>query len=187
MLNDTFLSKATETRQISDGLNYFLLFLMFASIIISVVVVIYFAKWLTLGPKLKKTFSRKARNEMEHGVQLKGKEIIVDANYEDELRRLIKESHSPQEKLDYQSKLDQHVKQREKAEAEIKAAEEQKLAKIQEKEERQRIQQEAKEEAKKYKEEAAEAKQKAEEERLRDEAKKFLDNANVEETNEEGE
>ncbi len=186
MLNNTILRSVIETREMSDGLNYFLLFLMFSLIIISVIVVMYFAKWLTWGPKLKSTFSKKARNEMVEGVQLKGKEVIVDANYEEELRKLIANSHSPQEKLDYQSKLEKHLKQKEKAEAEIKAAEEAKLAKIQEKEETKRIQQEVKEETKKYKEESKKAAEEAREQQLREEAKKFLDSSNSQETNEEG-
>ncbi len=171
----------------SDGLNYFLLFLLFGSIIVSVVVVIYFAKWLTLGPKVKAMFSKKARNEMVEGVQLKGKEVIVDANYEEELRKKIAESHSPQEKLDYQSKLESHMKQKAKAEAEIKAAEEAKLAKLEEKEERQRIQQEVKEEAKKYKEESKKAAAEYKDEKAREEARKFLDAADQQQTKEDEE
>lgn len=140
---------------ISDGLNYFFLFLLFGIILVSVILVIYFAKWLTLGPKVKRRWAKITRKHVDNspidGVKIKGKEIIVDANYEEELRNKIINAHSPQEKLDYQSKLDSHIKQKEKAENEIKSIEEAKLAKLKEKEERARIQKEAKEEAKRIK------------------------------------
>ncbi len=152
-----------DTYEISDGLNYFFLFLLFFGIIFAVVVIIYFAKWLTLGPKVKKRWAKiTGKNKGDavvEGVQIKGKEILVDANYEEELKKKIAESHSPQEKLDYQNKLDKHLKQKVKAEEELRKAEEAKLAKIEEKEERARVQKEAKEEAKKYKEEAKKAKE----------------------------
>ncbi len=157
LLKDLLRFQPVEPATISDGWNYFFLFLLFAFIIISVVVIIYFAKWLTLGPKFKKKWAKRlGRNKGDnhvHGVQVKGKEVVIQADYEDELREKIANSHSPQEKLDYQSKLDSHIKQKAKAEKEIREAEEAKLAKIEEKAERARIQKEAKDEAKKLKEE----------------------------------
>ncbi len=158
MLTNTIYNQSVETlgTGLPDGLDYFLLFLLFFGVIVGVIVVIYFAKWLTMGPKLKARWAKitgKSKGPaVVDGVQVKGKEIIVDANYEENLRKMIEEAHSPQEKLDYQSKLDAHIKQREKVEREIKEAEAAKLAKIQEKEELARIQREAKEEAKKLKE-----------------------------------
>ncbi len=168
MLKETLLRATIDTRSadIPDGLQYFFLFLLFATIILSVVAVIYFAKWLTLGPKVKKRWNKILRkdksNDMEHGVQVKGKEVIVDASYEDELRRMIKESDSPQQQLEYQNKLEAHLKQKEKAQADIKRIEEEKLAKIAEKEELARIREEAKKEAKKIKDQ-----QKADKEKLK--------------------
>ncbi len=142
----------------SDGLNYFFLFLLFFGIIVSIVVVIYFAKWLTLGPKLKKRWAKITRQdakvEHEHGVRVKGGAIEIQADYEEELRKKIEESTSPQEKLSHQTKLDSHIKQKEKAHRELREAEAAKLAKIEEKEERARIQREAKEELKKQKQES---------------------------------
>ncbi len=157
LLKDLLRYQPIEPATISDGWNYFFLFLLFASIIISVVVIIYFAKWLTLGPKFKKKWAkrlgRNKSNDHVHGVQVvKGKEVVIQSDYEEELRKKIEEAHSPQEKLDYQSRLDSHIKQKEKAEREVREAEEAKLAKIEEKAERARIQKEAKEEAKKLKE-----------------------------------
>ncbi len=142
-----------EPQQFSDGLNYFFLFLLFFLIIVSVVVVIYFAKWLTLGPKVKKRWAKllgkNSNNEHEHGVRVKGGAVEIQADYEEELRKKIEESNSPQEKLSHQTKLDSHVKQKEKAHKEVREAEAAKLAKIEEKEEKARIQREAKEELKK--------------------------------------
>ncbi len=146
------------SEKLPDGLQYFLLFLLFAFIIVAIIVVIYFSKWLTLGPKVKRRWgriTRKGKSEkVVNGVQVRGGEIVVDANYEQELRNKITNSNSPQEKLDYQVKLEEHLKEKEKAANEIKKAEEAKLAKIQEKEERARITREAKEEAKRLKEES---------------------------------
>ncbi len=146
----------TFTTQISDGLNYFLIFLMFAFIISSIVAVIYFSKWLTLGPKVKKRWNKiLGKNKEEKnkdGVSIIKGEVVVDANYEKELLKKIEESTSPQQKLDYQVKLEVHQKEKQKAEDKIRQIEEDKLAKIQEKEDRARIKSEAKEEAKKIKE-----------------------------------
>ncbi len=147
-----------QTREtLPDGVNYFLLFLMFTVIIISVVIVIYFAKWLTLGPKVKKRWAKitrknKGPSKVEGVSTVKG-EVVVDANYEKELVRKIEEATSPQEKLDYQVKLESHRKQKALAEDAIKRSEQEKLAKIQEKEERARIKSEAKEEVKRIKQE----------------------------------
>ncbi len=158
MLKKELFNKAMrpELREISDGLNYFLVFLLFFLIIVSVVVVIYFAKWLTLGPKVKKRWNRilgrENKNEHEHGVRVKGGQVEIQADYEEELKKKIEESESPQEKLSHQTKLDSHLKQKERAEREIREAEAAKLAKIEAKEERARVQKEAKEEIKKQKE-----------------------------------
>ncbi len=137
MLTNKLDYQIPDTQTISNGLNYFFLFLLFAGIIVGVVIIIYFAKWLTMGPKLKARWARMTGKGKDNGpvdgVQVKGKEILVDANYEEELKKKIQEAHSPQEKLAYQNKLDKHVKQKERAEREIREAEEAKLAKIQEK------------------------------------------------------
>ncbi len=158
LLNNLLKIQDTDTfaTQISDGLNYFLIFLMFAFIISSIVAVIYFSKWLTLGPKVKKRWNKiLGKNKEEKnkdGVSIVKGEVVVDANYEKELLKKIEESTSPQQKLDYQVKLEVHQKEKQKAEEKIRQIEEEKLAKIQEKEDRARIKSEAKEEAKKIKE-----------------------------------
>ncbi len=158
LLNNLLKIQDTDTfaTQISDGLNYFLIFLMFAFIISSIVAVIYFSKWLTLGPKVKKRWNKiLGKNKEEKnkdGVSIVKGEVVVDANYEKELLKKIEESTSPQQKLDYQVKLEVHQKEKQKAEEKIRQIEEEKLAKIQEKEDRARIKSEAREEAKKIKE-----------------------------------
>ncbi len=158
LLNNLLKIQDTDTfaTQISDGLNYFLIFLMFAFIISSIVAVIYFSKWLTLGPKVKKRWNKiLGKNKEEKnkdGVSIVKGEVVVEANYEKELLKKIEESTSPQQKLDYQVKLEVHQKEKQKAEEKIRQIEEEKLAKIQEKEDRARIKAEAKEEAKKIKE-----------------------------------
>ncbi len=149
----------------SDGVDYFLLFLMFAFIIGAVIAVIFFAKWLTLGPKVKHKFNQwfgKDKNAGNtEGVQVKGGEIIIDAGYVDEINAKIKAAKTPQELLEYQLLLEKHNKKADEAKAKIKADEEAKLAKLQEKEELRAAREEAKKEAeilKKQQKEAKEAK-----------------------------
>lgn len=151
---------------LSDGLNYFLLFLLFAFIILSIVAVIYFSKWLTLGPKVKnrwaKIIGKNKGPSVVDGVQVKGGEVIVDADYVNDINRKIKEAKTPQELLEYQLLLERHNKQAEEAKAKIRADEEAKLAKIQEKEELKRAREEAKKEA-----EILKQKQKAQKEAMK--------------------
>lgn len=164
MINETILRQPIETlaNTVPDGLNYFFLFLLFGGVILAVVIVIYFCKWLTMGPKLKKRWAKITRRDrgdsVVEGVQIKGKEVIVDADHETSLQKKIAESESPQEKLAYQAKLDSHKKEKKRAEEQIKADEDARLAKIEEKEERNRIKQEAKDLRKKEKEKGKEEK-----------------------------
>ncbi len=137
------------------GLNYFFLFLLFFTIIFSVVVIIYFSKWLTLGPKLKRRWKRITRQEKKseviNGVQVRGGEVVIDANYLEALKISINQAGTPQEKLHYQQLIEKHEIEKSKAEKQIKEQEEIKLEKIRLKQEKKRISKEAKEEAKKIK------------------------------------
>lgn len=146
----------------NDFVNYTLIFLLFFFIIIFVIVIIYYAKWLTLGPKLKRRFSKifgkfKKKKSID-GVTVKGKDILIDSNYIEEIELKIKNAETPQELLDLQAQRDKHNKQVEFLEKQIKQKEEQKLEKIKMKEERSRISKEMKEQSSKLKKEQKEQK-----------------------------
>ncbi|BDU67590.1 MAG: hypothetical protein TYPL_2430 [Candidatus Tyloplasma litorale] len=156
--NTSLTSLNTKSSSLSDGLNYFLLFALFFLVILFIVVIIYFAKWLTLGPGIKRFWGRITGKNKDKkiidGVYVKGKEVVVDDNYLNEIDQGIENARTPQELIDYQSKKEKHEKQKELAIAEIRKKEEAKLAKIELKEERIKIAKEAKQHSKKVKEEA---------------------------------
>ncbi|NQX83247.1 MAG: hypothetical protein HRS50_00840 [Mycoplasmataceae bacterium] len=154
MINLLIAKISIYNNQLDDGLNYFLIFLLFTLIIIRVIIIIFFAKWLTLGPKImKKWHNIKNRNSEKSfdGVKVKGKQIIVDQEYIVDIEEKIKKAETPQELLEYQILKENHEKQKIKAEKSVKEKEDVKLEKIEAKANRSRINSEAKSEAEKIK------------------------------------
>lgn len=134
--------------ELSDGLNYFLIFFFFAMIIILVFCIIAFAKWLTWGPSWKrkwnKLIGKSSSKKGQEGVKVKGKEIIVDESYIIEIDEKIKKAETPQELLEHQISKEKHEKQKIKAENEIQEKENLKLEKLESKDNKKRLKQEAK-------------------------------------------
>lgn len=158
--NNEYLRSSSQAG-LSDGLNYFLIFLMFFLIIAAVIFFIMFAKWLTVGPKLKKRWNKlfnKVDPNAENGIKIKGKEVVVDDQYIVEIEKSIAEAKTPQELLEQQIKLENHNKQKLLAEEKIKKDEQEKLEKLESKEERKKLNTEAKQTAKELKKQEKERK-----------------------------
>ncbi len=157
MINNYFIQISDCSEKISDPLNHFFIALMFIFIIFSIIGVIFFAKWLTLGPKVKSKFSSifgKNKNSFEkNGIKIKGKEVIIDENYISEINEKIKNANTPQELLEYQILLEEHKKQTDDIRKKIKEKEDQKLDKLEQKRKNKELSKNAKEEAKMLKKE----------------------------------
>lgn len=144
--------------QLSDGLNYFLLSMLFLGVMFLVVGIWMFAKWLTVGPKLKRRKNKFLnifkKNKSVDGVGIKKGEIIIENDYLDELDKEITNTTNPQELLKLQNKKVAHIKEKEKLERTIKEKEEKKLEKIERKKEMKRIKEDTKQRSKELKDEA---------------------------------
>ncbi len=136
--------------------NYLLLALLFFGIIILGIAIIMFAKWLTVGPKLKhrsKSIANKITGKKsDDGISVKGGEVIENQEFLNEINKKIENAETPQELLELQIEKENYEKSKLKAQEEIKAKEEAKLKKINDKEERARISKESKEKSKELRE-----------------------------------
>lgn len=134
---------------ISNGLNYFFIFLMFFCLIGFSIFIICFSKWLTMGPKFKaklhKIKSKLFGKKDFEGVVVKKGEVVVDFDYIKEVEEKIKTANTPQELLELQLVKDGHEKAKISAKEKIKLDEDSKLQKINDKSEKGRIRKEAKE------------------------------------------
>ncbi len=156
-----------EIYQIPDELNHFLVALLLLIIIFAALGIWLFAKWLTAGPWFKRKYKKIFKKEKDNveGIEVVEGEIVVDANYINELDEKIKNAETPQELLELQLLKEKHEKEKLRLEQEIADKEAAKLAKLQEKEDKARIKAEMKEKEKEYKEKEKQRKAQIKEEK----------------------
>lgn len=165
-------SQDIMTLNIPDTVNYILIAFMLLSIIIIVICIIFFAKWLTMGPKLKakwrKIIGKASGDKGLDGVKIKGKLVVIQDGYVEEIREKIKNAQTPQELLEYQIQLENHNKQKNISETEIKVKENEKLEKVEAKAESKILKAEAKIESTKLKSEEKVKKQEIKTKKIED-------------------
>lgn len=155
-----------EVQKLSDPLNHFLVALLLILIIFAVIAIWIFAKWLTAGPWFKRKFNKlfKKKETGNDGVELVKGEVVVDNQYLISIDEKIKNAETPQELLELQLLKENHLKEKERLEKEIAEKEAEKLAKLQQKEDKSRIKAEMKEKEREFKAKEKERKAKAKEE-----------------------
>ncbi len=93
-----------EIYQIPDELNHFLVALLLLIIIFAALGIWLFAKWLTASPWFKRKYKKIFKKEKDNveGIEVVKGEIVVDANYINELDEKIKNAETPQKLLELQ-------------------------------------------------------------------------------------
>ncbi len=139
-----------------DWAYYLTLFLFFSMIIGFVIWSWMFAKWLTAGPKIKSRW-KKIKNKFkikkrEKGIIIENGEVLIEEQYLEKINKKIEEAKNPQELLELQHEKENLEKSAKLEKKRIKDIEEEKLKKIHDKEEKNRIKNESKEISKKLKE-----------------------------------
>ncbi len=152
-----------------NWVHYLLLSLLFTLIIGFIIFVIFFAKWLTAGPKLKSKYRRitsKITGKKTPGkVTVKGGEIVENIDYLNEIDKKIKNADTPQELLELQILKENHEKSKIDAQNKIREKEDSKLEKINKKIEQKRIRKEAQIKSKEIREKEKEQKSKLKEQK----------------------
>lgn len=139
-----------------EWVDYLFLTLLFLGIILFIIGIWIFAKWLTTGPKFKRTWAKiTGKNKGEKhtdGVIVKKGEIYVEEGYIESIDEDIRRAKTPQELLEAQLRKEKHEQEYVGAKEKIREDEENKLAKIEAKEEKKQARQDAKDLRKELKE-----------------------------------
>lgn len=156
------IGTSTFASSIPAPLNHFLVALLLLIIIFVAIGIWIFAKWLTAGPWFKRKFNKLFKRDKEtvEGVEIVKGEVVVDANYLEQLDEEIRKAETPQELLELQLRREQHVKEKERLEQELADKEAAKLSKLQAKEDKTRLKAEAKQKEAEYRAKAKEDKAK---------------------------
>lgn len=150
LLNET-IDKGVK---MSDPLEHFFVALLFIAIIAFAIAVIFFAKWLVLGPWFRKKWNKitGSNKEKVEGVKVVNGEVVVDEEYISDIDKKIAAAETPQELLEAQLLKEKVEKERIRLNDEQKEKENKKLEKQNAKSEKARVRAEMKQQEKEYKE-----------------------------------